>query len=210
MGCKVSFIKKLEKFQDPNVRKILPTITVSGLSGSGKSTFAKTLAKELGSSMEYVSAGRFQREAAKKHGMTITQFSEKLAQGDDEFDLMTDKESLKYAQKGGFVIDGRISGFVAGSFADARFLIFVTDMKVVGQRVFERNKTEASPEETLKLLKRRDDADRIRYKKFYGISLDDRSIYPSEHQIDNTKLTKEDLIASAKHFSSVLKKDLDF
>ncbi|MFX0065613.1 MAG: cytidylate kinase family protein [Candidatus Hermodarchaeota archaeon] len=206
----MSFIKKLEKFQDPNIRKILPTITVSGLSGSGKSTFAKALAKELGPSIEYVSAGRFQREAAEKHGMSITQFSEKLAQGDDKFDLMTDKESLKYAQKGGFVIDGRISGFVAGNFADARFLIFVTDMKVVAQRVFERDRTEANPGETLKLLKRRDDADRIRYKKFYNISLDDKSIYPSEHQIDNTKLTKEELIASAKHFSVILKKDFDF
>ncbi|MFX0092302.1 MAG: (d)CMP kinase [Candidatus Hodarchaeota archaeon] len=203
LGYKVSFIEQLKRFEDPKVQKRGLSITVSGLSGSGKSTFAKTLAKEL--DLKYVSAGQIQRDAAKKEGLSLTVYSEKVAQTQGEFDLIIDREMLKHAQKGGVVIDGRISGFVAGEYADARFLVYVTDPKIVAQRVFEREEKDTAPEETLNLLTRRDRADRIRYKKFYGISVDETSIYAPECQIDNTNLTKDQLIALTKQISNDLK-----
>ena len=63
------------------------TIAISGPAGSGKTTYAKRLAKELG--LRYVSAGRLFRKMAKERDLSLVEFG-KIAEKDFDIDREID------------------------------------------------------------------------------------------------------------------------
>ncbi|MEM7826926.1 MAG: cytidylate kinase family protein [Candidatus Aenigmatarchaeota archaeon] len=151
------------------------TITVSGLSGSGKTYVAKYISNKLG--LKYYSSGKIFREFARKDGNTLEEFC-KIRK--PSIDKKVDREALKVIRKGNAVIDGRLSGWIAGNSA---FKIYVScPLRIRAERVAKRDNI--SKEEAMKRLRIRDESDRKKYLETYGIDMLDKSIY--DKVIDNS------------------------
>ena len=180
-----TYISRLEDFENGlNIKKEGLTIAVSGLSGSGKSTVGKAIAKAFG--LELKNMGDVFRELAKENHMSIEEFSKTR---EDGADLLLDKKTLELAKKGNVVLIGRLTGWVAGGNADAKIWIGC-DEKTRIERVAKRENI--SKDEAKRRIEERDSADDKRYKEFYGIDVNDKSIY--DILFNNTDATYEEAI----------------
>lgn len=166
MGTYIKAIKKFEK----KSRKQGPSITISGLSCSGKTTVAEYLAKKL--KLKLVEAGGdFWRSIARERGLDLDKLSKSAER---EVDIEMDKRTLEFAQKGGVVLLGRLAGWAAGDWADFRIMLTATEE--------ERARRSAGRDgitliKAKKLVRGRDLQDKKRYLKYYGIDISDYSIY---------------------------------
>ncbi|MFH0860530.1 MAG: AAA family ATPase [Candidatus Altiarchaeota archaeon] len=141
-------------------------ITVAGSAGSGKTTLAEGLARELG--YRHISAGSIMRQMASERNMRLLEFSE-YAERHPEVDREIDERQRREA-KGDCVVDGRISAH----FIDSDLKIFLTaPLEVRARRVSVRDKTR-DPEDA---ILGREASERKRYKGIYGIDLEDLMIY---------------------------------
>jgi len=177
------FAKDEEELRKKYVHKGL-TITVSGLSSSGKTTGAKAIAQYF--KLNYHSAGSIFREVAEKKGISIEKLTKERS---DEIDIETDRETLRLAIIGNVVIDGRLSGLIAGKWAEIR-IFYNPPLEVRARRYAERENVDFNT--ALKNTRERDEADIEKYKKLYGIDLLDLSVY--DIIIDNTNWSLEDAI----------------
>jgi cytidylate kinase len=180
-----TYLKFLEPYEKELSRKIKKkglTITVSGISGAGKTDGARAIAKAF--KLRYISAGKILRDIAKKRRMSLEQLS---AIRGSEIDHEMDRRSLEFAMKGKVVLDGRLTGWVAGDWADVR-IFYVCPLNVRAKRVVNRDNV--TIEEAKINLQKRDDQDHEKYQKVYGIDSFDRSIY--NLVIDNRDLTKKE------------------
>ncbi|RLI95357.1 MAG: cytidylate kinase [Candidatus Altiarchaeales archaeon] len=144
-------------------------ITVSGLIGSGKSTLAKELADRF--NLRYISPGMIMRDMAKKRGMTLLEFS-KYAEKNPEIDEEIDKLQKRLSRNGYCVVDGRLSSY----FIDSDLKIWLrASLDVRARRISDRDKIPL--ELARKGILERERSERLRYKKFYGIDLDNLDIY---------------------------------
>jgi CMP/dCMP kinase len=85
-------------------------LTISGLSGSGKTTVASGLSERLG--FVHVSAGAVFRELARQRYLSLQELS-KLAEEEPEIDKMIDRRQAELAESHeNVVVDGRLSGWV--------------------------------------------------------------------------------------------------
>ena len=160
-------------------------ITVSGLHGSGTSTQARRLAKALG--LRYVSAGLLFRRIAEERGLTLEELS-RLAEENPELDRMIDERTREEARRGGVVIDAALAGWMAG---DADLKIFLT--APLEERVRRIARREGlSLEEAMRETLKRERSERERFKRYYGIDINDLSIYDV---VLNTALFKPDATA---------------
>lgn len=142
-------------------------IAVSGKPGSGKSTLAKALAELFG--LRYVSLGMIFRRLARERGMTLEEFS-RLAERDKSIDNLIDTISKQEGERGCVVVDGHISAWILKDVAHVRILVYAP-AEVRATRIAQRDGKNV--EEALRELKIRDDSEAKRYKKYYGIDLDD-------------------------------------
>jgi len=147
-------------------------ITISGPAGSGKSTAAAALADALG--YEHVSGGDIFRELAAERGLTPLELNEQ-AEDDDRIDRNLDRRLREVAsERDDVVLESRLAGWMAGDHADLRmWLTAPLDVRV--RRIAEReNKpVEAARRET----RARAESEARRYEAYYGIDIDDLSIY---------------------------------
>ena len=151
-------------------------ITVSGPPGSGKSTNAAGLADRLG--VDHVSGGDIFREMAAERDMSPVEFNE-FAEEDPKFDRKLDRRLREIATKRDeLVLESRLAGWLAADHADFRFW-FDAPLSVRAERIAEREgkPVDRAEEET----KRREDSERKRYGEFYGIDIDDLSIYDAAY-----------------------------
>ena len=159
-------------------------ITVSGPHGTGKSTYAAHLARELG--LRHISAGLLFRKLAKERHMSLEEFGQ-LALKDPSIDRLVDEETMKEAEKGGVVVDGQLSGWVLKEIADMRIYLTAPD-NVRLERIAERDSITAG--EARKQTFHRESVQSERYRKHYGFKVEDWSIY---HLVVDTSLVpKED------------------
>ncbi|MCW1296833.1 MAG: cytidylate kinase family protein [Candidatus Parvarchaeota archaeon] len=187
----------LKKFENRNLKKEGITITISGLSGSGKSTVAKEIAKATG--LKYFSGGAIFRREAKTRGIKLVELC-KIRE--KELDLLVDKKILELAQRGNVVIDSRLAGLVAGDFADIRIFVLCS-LEKRARRVARRDKKKY--EETLRLIKERDEADLKMYKKIYKVNMLDLNYY--NFVIDNTLINLSDLKKLSRFIGKALLKE---
>jgi cytidylate kinase len=146
-------------------------IAISGLHGTGKSTYAKQLANDFG--LNYVSAGALFREIAKEKGLTIEELSN-LAEKDNGLDKRIDDRTLSWVYKGSVVIDALLAGWITGERETIKIHMVSPD-SVRLERIAERDKInfQEAKNRTLK----RENCEKMRFKRRYGIELDDLTIY---------------------------------
>ena len=166
-------------------------ITISGLPGSGKSTIGKMLSERLG--YKHYSMGDLRGRWAMERGITIDELN-KLGEKED----WTDKDTDAYQEKLGkeednFVVDGRLSFH----FIPRSFKVFLTvDPRVAARRVIKNPRPDEKPaknvEELMATMQERVENDERRYKKYYGLSFQNKINY--DLVIDTTDLTPERIL----------------
>jgi cytidylate kinase len=147
-------------------------LTVSGPAGSGKTTFAKSLADELG--YEHVSGGDIFRSLAEERGVSLVEFN-KLAEEDDQVDRDLDRRLRDIASdREDLVLESRLAGWMAGEYADLKFWLDAP-LNVRVDRVADREGKDVAVarEETTE----RAESEAKRYLEYYDIDIEDRSIY---------------------------------
>ena len=148
-----------------------PVVTVSGPHGTGKSTCARALAKALG--LRYVCAGELFRTLAQENKMSLESFSH-YAADDPRVDKMIDERTRAEAAKGNVVIDAQLAAWMTKDEADVKLLLVAPDEVRFG-RIARRDHVsfEVAKKETLK----REQIQKERYKKYYGVDMEDLSVY---------------------------------
>lgn len=183
-------------------------ISLSGASGSGKSTIAQKLADTLSWPRYYM--GGLRRDIAAKQGLTLAEYN-KLG----ESDIKTDQEVDLYQKKLGeesdnFIIEGRTSWY----FIPHSIKIYLdVDLREGAQRVFnhlqkknKRNEDKEldSVEKVEKSVIKRLKSDNLRYQKYYGITGYNRENY--DFYLNTTNLSPEE---SFQQVYAYIRKQLD-
>jgi len=146
-------------------------IAIAGLHGTGKSVQAKHIAEFF--DLEYVSIGTIFRDLATQKNMDLKAFS-KYCEENLEIDNDLDELILSKAKKGNCVIDSQLSAWKSGEYSDLKiFLTAPLDVRV--KRIAERDKN--SLEDAKKETVAREESEKTRYLKAYGINIGDISVY---------------------------------
>jgi len=147
-------------------------ITISGVAGSGKSTVGKILAEKLG--MKYYSVGELRRRMASDRGMSLEEFN-RLGENEDFTDRLVDEYQAELGKKeDNFIIDGRLSfHFIPNS---VKVFLDVSDEEAARRILKDKREAESfrTFEDALESIRRRNQSDALRYKKYYGVDLYDR------------------------------------
>ena len=147
-------------------------ITISGPPGSGKSTVAAALADVL--DLEHVSGGDIFRGLADERGYSLSEFNS-LAEEDESIDRDLDRRLRETArERDGVVLESRLSGWMAGDYADLRVWLDAP-LGVRAARIADREGT--AVEDARMETAARENSEKRRYKEYYDIDFEDRSIY---------------------------------
>jgi len=146
-------------------------VTIAGPHGTGKSTYAKIIAKQF--KLRYVSAGQFFRDLAKQKGVSLEELSRQAANS-QEIDRLIDERSAAEAAKGNVVVEGQLAAWMAKDQAQVRIYLKAREEVRIG-RIANRDHLdyEVARRQTLE----REEIQRDRYKRYYGIDIDDLSLY---------------------------------
>ena len=146
-------------------------VTIGGPHGTGKSTYAKMVAKQF--RLRYVSAGLLFRDLAKERGVSLEELSRQAASS-PEIDRMIDERSAAEAAKGDAVIEGQLAAWMSKDLAQVRIYLKAPDEERIA-RIANRDhlQYEAARRQTLE----REQIQRERYKRYYEIDTDDLSPY---------------------------------
>lgn len=151
----------------------MTTITISGLPGSGKSTVAELLQKELG--LEYIYSGKIFRDMAVKYNMDLDEFG-RFCEKNKEIDKKLDEYQLNIIKKGNVIVEGRISGWLAYRYNILCLKIFLqADLDTRVKRIINRETGDFEKRKSEILERER--SEEVRYKKYYDIDINDTSIY---------------------------------
>jgi cytidylate kinase len=168
-------------------------ITVSGPAGTGKTTTARTISESLG--YDYVSGGDIFRSMADEQDMTLLEFNQ-FAEGNEQIDRDLDRQLRETARsRDDLVLESRLAGWMAGEHADFR-LWLDAPLSVRAKRIAERE--EISVEQAREETQARAESESLRYQEYYGIDIDDRSIYDlsvNTSRLDPTGVAKVILAA---------------
>jgi len=165
-------------------------ITISGSHGTGKSTYAKLLADHF--SLRHISAGQLFREIAEAKGLSLEALTE-VASKDPEIDRLIDARTKEEAEKGSVVIDGQLAGWMAGDKADLKIYLTAPERTRV-KRIAERDAVTFKEAEGQTLARER--MEKERFKRYYGMNLEDISIY--DLVVDTALLPMEDTAKTLK------------
>lgn len=149
-------------------------ITVSGLPGSGTTTISKLLAEHY--ELELISSGEIFRRLAKQRGMSLSEFGA-LAEKDASIDLEIDRNQKAIAHsQDNIVLESRLAGHMAEGVPNVLKIWIKAPKLLRVQRIQKREKT-LSFDEELEKTTEREKSETLRYKKYYGIDIEDLSVY---------------------------------
>ncbi len=157
-----------------------PTVIICGLAGAGKSTAATLIGERF--KLKHVSAGDQFRAVAKERGMSLIDLG-RYAAKHPEFDKELDRGMMAHARKGGVVLDGRASAYLARKMRIPALKIFLTvDPKISAERVAQRDGI--SPAEALAASRQREREIAKRLKALYGLDTSSPAYYDAVIQTD--------------------------
>lgn len=163
-------------------------IAIGGKHGTGKSTCAKALAEAYG--LRYVSAGETFRRIARERGISIGELS-KLSEEDPSIDRLVDEKTREEARKGDVVLEGQLAPWLA----EGSLKIYVT--APTKERILRISMRDSlSYEEAERETIRREASEKKRYEEYYGIDVDDLSIY--DLIVDTGLFSKEETVKILK------------
>ena len=145
-------------------------IAISGLHGAGKTTAARALKRRF--KLDYISAGEVFRQMAREQGMSLEEFS-KYVERRPEIDKQIDERTVQAARRGNIIIDARLAGWMARG-ADLKILL-TAPLEVRVRRIANREKRKY--EEVLRETRKREKSEARRFKRLYGIDVDDWSVF---------------------------------
>jgi cytidylate kinase len=145
-------------------------LTISGLSGSGKTTVASGLSKRLG--FLHISAGEVFRELARQRALSLEQLSW-LAETDPKIDKLVDQRQAELAgSHENIVVDGRLSAWILkGDIA----VWLKAPLEVRADRIARREGEDRAT--ALRETQARDRSEAARYHAFYNIDAANLDIY---------------------------------
>jgi predicted cytidylate kinase len=148
-------------------------ITISGLPGSGKTTVARLVARELG--LEHVYAGEIFRRQAQQRGIPLAEYL-KMAETDESIDRDLDAQMLARAAAGSAVLEGRLTAYIADKAGVPALRVFLDASEDVrAERITGREG--GATTERLREIQAREASDRRRYRVLYGVDYHDRRRY---------------------------------
>ncbi|MCA1813567.1 MAG: cytidylate kinase family protein [Halobacteriales archaeon] len=148
-------------------------VAIAGLPGTGKTTAAQLVARELG--FRFVSAGGLFRAMAQERGLSLDQFSA-LAERDGKIDRMLDDRVADEARRGRVVLEGRLTAWVCKSHGVPAFKVRLDCPPVVrAERIAQREGLRV--EDALHANEQREGSERLRYMSIYGVDLQDEAHY---------------------------------
>lgn len=148
-------------------------ITISGLPGSGKTTVARLVAREL--QLEHVYAGNVFREQARARGLSLEAYV-RQAESDASIDRDLDRRMQERAACGQAVLEGRLAAVMADRAGMPALKVFLDASEPVrAQRIAGREGGVAS--DRLAEIQAREASDRRRYQALYDVDYHDRARY---------------------------------
>jgi CMP/dCMP kinase len=177
-------------------------ISFCGDNGSGKSTAAIKVAKELG--FKHYHMGQVLRDIAKEKNITLEELHE-LRDKDPNFDKSVDDFLIKLGKESdNFVIESRTAWF----FLPNSLKIYLkVEEKEAAKRIFlelqnENKRNEGnnldSEEKVLESIKKRRDKDNKTYQNLYGIDIRDKKHF--DFILDTTHLSIEEVFQKVMEF----------
>jgi cytidylate kinase len=135
-------------------------ITIFGLAGTGKTTTAKILAKEL--NLKFNSTGNLMREKAKELNLSIYEFDQ-LCKKDSKYDLELDKNVQTYGKDNdNFIFESRLAWYFI---SDSVKIKLQCDEEIAYERIAERENL--TLEESRNLTEERKQIVSQRYNSLY-------------------------------------------
>ncbi len=188
----------VEEFQDPeNEKNSNIVITIDGPSGSGKGTLARELSDILG--IKHFSASKIFREEAEKRDLELEELS---GTAEKDLDLAVDRRTLEKGLNNDCVIEGRIPGWILGTYSDLRVYL-TAEPEERHSRIASRDNL--SEDKAREKTEKRDEEDRARYREYYGIDTREKKIY--DVIVDSTNYdpgqTLENVISSIKNLDNL-------
>lgn len=166
-------------------------IAISGLSGTGKTTVAKELARRLG--YDYFSVTESLKEMSTVKGELLRVLDIwKRGNITKNTQLKIENLQLQMANKNEVVIDGEITIHILRN-TPAFKVLLTADPQVRIERIAKRDSL--SIKEAQKFLEEKENIEEMYFKKFYGISLKALETY-ADFVIDTTTLPVEEIVNS--------------
>ncbi len=151
----------------------MTTITISGLPGTGTTTIAKLLEEKL--NLKYIYSGDIFRKLANNYNMNLEEFG-KYCEKNECIDKELDKKQLEELKKGNVIVEGRISGWIAyKNKINSIKILLEADIDTRTKRIVNREKGDYNKRKD-EILKR-EKSESTRYRKYYSIDPNDKSIY---------------------------------
>lgn len=181
-------------------------LVISGPPGSGKTSVAKDLANQL--SYKLVSAGGIFREIAKDMNLDVIDLNI-FAQANYNIDKMVDKKIYEYiSNEKNLIIESHIAGWLFREYADIAIYLWAS-LEVRAKRIATRDNI--GYDEAVSQILKREYMHYKRFKKIYGIDINDLSIF--DLVINTTNLKINDIVRtimvyllSVTHNSDLLNK----
>jgi predicted cytidylate kinase len=163
------------------------TVTVGGLPGTGTSTLCKLLRERLG--LPYTYAGHIFREEAGRRGLSLAEFGA-LCQKDPSIDAALDDRQIYLLRKGGLILEGRLSGWLAQRHRLPALKVWVRcDESERIRRIVDRDGGTLAAQADATWAREQSEQDR--YRRYYGVDLGDLSFY--DLVLDSTHMLPADL-----------------
>ena len=180
-------------------------ITISGKAGTGKSTVARQLSEKLG--LKHYSIGDLMRAMASERGISLLELN-RLAETDKSIDFELDNKLKELGkEKDDFVVDGRLTAFFVPH-AEVRVFLDADD-RVREERILKdkrQHEKSKSLRDAISNVKKREESEKKRYKKYYGIDYIDKKLYNCF--VDTTKIPPNEVVGNIIKFIESKKKSL--
>ena len=157
-------------------------LTISGPPGSGKTTVCNKLSDIL--SLKAVVFGRIFRDIAAEYGMTLSELGD-VAENDPSIDEMIDSQILQMAiENDHIILESRLAAYMLTNNNIHAFRIYLDaspDVRVARIGIRDNESIDKALIGTIE----REASEKKRYMTYYGIDLNDTSVYDLMVNTDN-------------------------